>query len=188
MKKLYEEFKLYENLWEEAEVPEKEADPFEEFNLSSSVEIALANFPYDFEIEYDGYTDTWDEDRFDPESAHGHYTVSKSRYYDNFTYEISPEDVLEDLTENFIPKYLAPDFIEKAIKRIKSEFISSSHAGKIEAEIRALYADYQKLEELCGEDCEKLNIFVADHLDTFFYIFESVFQEEYKDRARESNY
>ncbi len=190
MKKLYEEFKLYENLWEEAEVPETE-DPYAEFNLSSSVEEALANYPYDFEIEYDGYTDNWEEDAWDYDSQ-SHTTISRSRRYDDFTYEVSPEEIFEILRDFIIDKYInKPGYIEKALKAYASGFISPDLATEGVADLRKVVADYQKFQELWKTDetaGDKLDIYIADHLDAFFVLFYAPIQKRYRDRARDSQY
>lgn len=165
-------------------------DPFAEFNLSTSVEEALDNYSYDFEIEYAGFTDEWEEPRFDPSSWYGYYTVTKSREYGDYSYSVPIEDILEDLMTEIIPENLNSSYIEKAIKRRIAELEYSAYKDTAESEIRKLVADYQKLEALCeksdDEDYEKLEIFVADHLDEFFVIFYPVFQEKYRDQARET--
>ncbi len=167
-----------------------EVDPFTEFNLSASVEAALANYSYDFEIEYDGFTDEREEDQNDPNSRYGHYTVTKSREYDDYSYSVPVEDILEDLMTDIIPDNLNSNYIERAIKRRIAELRYSAYKDTAESEIRKLIADYQKLEALCeksgDEDYEKLEIFVADHLDDFFVIFYPAFQEKYRDQAREN--
>lgn len=159
--------KLHEAETPAVETPE--VDPFAEFNLSSSVEEALSNFSQDFELEYSGYLDEWDEDRWDPNSDYGHYTVRKSKYYDDYTYSLSPETVFEDVID-----YIWGSNLDKY--------------AKTESE-KELVAKFEKLQDLC-EDPEdvRLDIFVADHLDWFFDMFYNRFRSAYKEIARESNY
>lgn len=192
MKKLYEEFKLYENLWEEAEAPATE-DPYAEFNLSSSVEEALANYPWDFEFDYTGYTVNWEEDSWDYERGE-HTTIPRSRRYDDFTYEVAPEDLFETLRDIIIDEYIdKPGYIEKAIKHYKSGFGSwaQDRAEESAADLRKIVADYNKFQELWKTDetaGEKLDIYIADHLDEFSVLFDLPLKEYYEESAKDSQY
>ena len=192
MKKLHEEFKLYENLWEEAEAPATN-DPYAEFNLSSSVEEALENYPWDFEIEYDGFTDNWEEDSWDYE-RHEYTSIPRSKSYRDFTYEVSPEELWEVLRDLIIDQYIyKPGYIEQAIKHYKSGFGSwaQDSAEAAAEDLRKVVADYQKFQELWKTDetaGDKLDIYIADHLDDFFALFYQPIQERYKKSARESQY
>ena len=180
------------------DAPEAEAtdDRFAEFNLSPSVDVALNNYPKNyFELEYDGFTDEWEEDRFDPNSWYGHYTVSKSREVDAFSYTLDAVDVLETLEDSILPKYFTPETAEKAITRYRARFgnYNKSAAEKGEAAMRKLLADYQKVYALCyenddDEDMEKLSIFVADHLDEFFDLFYDEFKDDYEEIAKDRIY
>ena len=190
MKKLFEEFKEYENLWEDVstEGPEAKsaADPYAEFNLSNSVEEALDNFPDDFEIVYDGYTANWEDDAWDYEREE-HTTVSRSRKYDDFTYRVSAKDVWEVLRDSIIDEYIdKPGYLEKAFKYYASEFLSPSWADESIADLKKVVADYKKLQELQKTDDEagdKTDIYIADQLDSFFVLFELPLKEYYKDLA-----
>lgn len=192
MKKLYEEFKEYENLWEEAEAPATE-DPYAEFNLSSSVEEALANYPWDFEIDYDGYTVNWEEDSWDY-TNHNHTTIPRSRRYNAFTYSVSPKELWETLRDFLIDEYIdKPGYIEKAIKHYTSSFGSWSQdrAEESAAGLRKVVADYQKFQKIWETDetaGDKLDIYIADHLDDFFVLFELPLMEYYEERAKDSQY
>jgi hypothetical protein len=86
--KLFEEFKTYENLWEDYEPTEVD-------------KILWAM--NDFEFEYDGFEVEDVEDRFDPGSWHGHYQVSKTYEHDDFTYKVDAMDVFEVLRDEILP-------------------------------------------------------------------------------------
>ena len=183
------------NLQEDGSEVEAIDDRFAEFNLSTSVDTALNKYPKDyFEIEYEGFTDEWEEDRFDPNSWYGHYTVSKSRDVDDFSYTLDPIDVLETLECDILPDYTTPESLEKVIKRYRARFgkYNTSAADKGEASMRKLMADYQKIYALCEEgnddDNEKLSTFVADHLDDFFDLFYDEFKDKYEESAKDSLY
>lgn len=182
------------NLQEDGSDIEVPDDRFAEFNLSASVDTALNGYPKNyFEIEYEGFTDEWEEDRFDPNSWYGHYTVSKSRDVDDFSYTLDPGDVLETLEWDILPDYTTPESIEKVIKRYRARFgkYNISAADKGEASMRKLMTDYQKIYTLCNEeddDMEKLSIFVADRLDDFFDLFYDEFKDKYEESAKDSVY
>ena len=201
MRKLYEEFKLYENLWEDVEEPqegEKEKtvtseDPYAEFNLSASEEEALAAYTEPFEIEYDGFNIEWDEDRWDPNSAYGHYSVSKSSSINDFTYEVDPEDMYDTLVSMVHKHVVKTNNIEKVLNIYKKSvgFWSEASAESSVAAYRDMLFDYQKLVKICAEDPdegaeEKQYIFIADRLDEFFVLFYPFIQKYYKDSARNS--
>lgn len=194
MKRLFEEFKKYENLWEAVEeAPESKEDEIDrEFELSASVEIALNNYPYNFELKYDGFRDDWEEDSWDPESLYGHTTISRTTLYDDYTYEVSPEDVLDSLLENILPKdKLTPAKIEKAINKLTRQYRFSSYKTQVVNKARKIIADYQKLEALCEQKEgleEKLEIYVADQLEDFFLVFYNDLKELYADEARDSQF
>ena len=179
------------------DIPEAEAtdDRFAEFNLSPSVDAALNKYPKNyFELEYDGFTDEWEEDRFDPNSWYGHYTVSKSREVDDYSYTLDAVEVLETLENDILPEYSTPEAVEKAISRYRARFgkYNKSAADKGEVAMRKLMADYQKIYTLCDEDSdgdmEKLSTFVADNLDDFFDLFYDEFKEQYEDTAKDRLY
>ena len=170
------------------------ADPYAEFNLSSSVEEALANFPDDyFEIRYDRYTVNWEEDSWDYVN-HNHTTIPRSRRFDAFTYEVSPDELFETLRDFIIDSYIdKPGYIEKAIQHYKSGFGSwaQDRAEESVADLRKVVADYQKFQELWKTDetaGEKLDIYIADHLDDFFVLFELPLKDFYEDRAKDSRW
>ena len=168
---------------------------FADFNLSPSVDAALNKYPKNyFELEYDGFTDEWEEDRFDPKSWYGHYTVSKSREVDDYSYTLDAVDVLETLENDILPEYSTSELIEKAITRYRARFgkYNNSAADKGEAAMRKLMTDYQKIYALCDidsdADMEKLSTFVADRLEDFFDLFYDEFQDKYEEAAKDSLY
>lgn len=192
MKKLHEEFELYENLWEDAEAPATE-DPYAEFKLSDSVEVALENYPWDFELEYSGFTDNWEEDSWDYE-RHEYTSIPRSKRYDDYTYSVSPKDLWETLRDIIIDQYISkPGYIEKAIKYYKSSFVSwnQDRAEESAEDLRKIAADYQKFQELWKTDetaGDKLDIYIADHLDEFFCLFELPLKDYYEESAKDSLY
>lgn len=168
-------------------------DPYAEFNLSPSVEVALENYPYDFEIDYDGYTVNWEEDAWD-HTNQNHTTIPRSRRYDAFTYDVSPEELWETLRDIVIDEYIAkPGYIEKAIKHYKSGFGSwaQDRAEESAAGLRKIVADYNKFQKLWETDetaGEKLDIYIADHLDEFAVLFDLPLKEYYEERAKDSRW
>jgi hypothetical protein len=87
--KLHEEFKEYENLWEDYE-------PTEVDKLLWDTE--------DFEFEYEGWEEEGYEDHFDPGRAYGHYQTSSTYKHDDFTYAVDAVDVFETLRDEILPK------------------------------------------------------------------------------------
>ena len=125
MKTLHEEFKEYENLWEEAKTLKEDFDDgfkkaFEEFknyladpenrtkyNASTSQEQSAIEKPVsdeldkmlasydDIELYYDGFEGEWYEDHYSHSS--GHYTTGGRLYYPEFIYEIDAASAYEDI-------------------------------------------------------------------------------------------
>ena len=123
MKTLHEEFKEYENLWEEAKTLNENFDDgfkkaFEEFksylanpenrakyNTATSQEQSAIEKPVDseldkmldsyddIELEYDGFEREWYEDHYSHIS--GHYTTGGTTRYPDFTYEIDATSAYE---------------------------------------------------------------------------------------------
>lgn len=210
MKKLFEEFKEYENLWEDApteepkatepEEPEEEEDEQEveeqklrdELNLSTEEEVIAwyKQHNYRVEISYPGYTDTWDEDRWDPNSDYGHYTVTKSKSYDDFEYEIDVEEALEFVWDKIIwneEKYLTPTYLDKVVKKLQRQSLrwEKDRAPQIAADAKEFLSDYQRVRDFCDkwDDDELLTCFVASRLDSFEYYYEEIFRSHYYDEA-----
>jgi hypothetical protein len=86
--KLYEEFKVYEKLWEAVE-----PDP---------VDKVLQEYD-DFKFDYDGFTEDGYEDRFDPGSAYGHYQTYTTHEHDDYTYTVDAVDIFEALKDDILP-------------------------------------------------------------------------------------
>lgn len=125
MKTLHEEFKEYENLWEEAKVLKEDfgdglKKAFEEFknylanpenrakyNASTEEEQSVIEKPLydeinkllhsydDIELYYDGFEGEWFKDHFSYSS--GHYTTGGTTRYPDFTYEIDAVSAYEDI-------------------------------------------------------------------------------------------
>ena len=192
--KLHEEFKLYENLWEEtSEAPKAEVTVEEltkKYNLSTTVEAALAEYSEPFEIDYDDMVDEWEEDAWDYQAGN-HTTIAKSRNIDAFTYEVSVDDVFDKLVDEFLKEYRLLNQLEYTIKRLKKEYRFNNYAARMEPILRELVNDYIELSELCKKNYELVElpyIFVADNLENFFELFYNVFQEEYQEDAINSQY
>ena len=170
-------------------------DPFAGFSLSDSVEDALEQYPDDFELEYEGFVDDWEEDRFDPDSRYGHYTVSKSTAYDDHSYSVSAYEIFETLADSIIPRNMKLSwFAKNRIQKKEHELRYSSSKEAVISKLKKLVEDYYKLEALCTEldDPEKLDIFIADNLETFFELFydelEDYYMEEARDQARRNQW
>jgi hypothetical protein len=189
MKKLFEEFKTYESLWEDVEeVPEDKGDSIDkEFELSASWEIAMDTCPESFELEYDGYIEDWEQDAWDYEASR-YTTVSRATEYDDYTYEVYTEELLRVLMRDILVKQnLTPAKIAEVVKKIESQYRYSAYKAQAVNKAKKLISDYQKLEALYEKDNsleEKLEIFVIDHLEDFFFIFNEDIKEYYEDDAK----
>lgn len=203
MKKLFEEFKIYENLWESEAATEEKAEATEvnpaveeltkKYNLSASVEAALAKYREPFSIDYDEMIDEWEEDAWDYRAGN-HTTRTRSNHLDAFTYKVKADDVFDKLIYEFLEEYQVRDQLEDTIKRLKKEYRYSDYASRMEPVFTKLVNEYLELAEFdeaadTDYDLEELSyIYVADNLEDFFELFYDVFQEEYKEEAINSQY
>lgn len=187
MKRLFEEFKNYENLWEAVEeVPATKGEELDkEFELSASWERAWDTCPSTFELEYDGFIEDWAQDSWDPESPYGYTTISRTTEYDDYTYEITDEQLLDSLKYILDKKRLTPAKIDKVIKELTRPYKFSSYTEVIE-KAKKLIADYQKLAAICEQDeslSEKPEIFIIDHMEDFFFVFNEDIKEYFEGDA-----
>ena len=189
MKKLFEEFKTYESLWEAVEeAPVTKGDEIDkEFELSASWEIAWDTCPKTFELEYDGYIEDWEQDAWDYDASQ-YTTVSRTTEYDDYTYEITDEQLLDSLKYILDKKRLTPAKIAEVVKKIESQYRYSAYKAQVVSEAKKLIADYQKLAAICEQDeslSEKLEIFIIDHIEDFFFVFNDDIKEYYENDAKD---
>lgn len=193
--KLHEEFKEYENLWEAeaSEVKPTAEELTKKYNLSDSVEAALAKYKEPFQIEYDDMIDEWEEDAWDYRAGN-HTTVTKSNQIDAFTYELSADEVFDKIVDDFLDEYPILNQLDDTIKRLKKEYWLNDYAERMKPILTELINDYQELLEYSeanehdDELAELPYIHIADNLEEFFELYYDVFQEECKEEAINSQY
>lgn len=130
----------------------------------------------DYELEYDGFSEDWYEDHFDPGSYYGHYQTTGVNNFDDFTYEIDAVslweymvDILDKKIEESSPysltneyKKLVQDCIaadgteeEDAVNEVANVFLAKNLH-----DFADLY--YEDLLKLCSERAYE---WARDHLD-----------------------
>jgi hypothetical protein len=189
--KLYEEFKEYENLWEDAEyrseyarlmaTPEGRAE-LNKMPLEKRLELRKADKDVDpveialkkkakVELEYDGFEDEWSEFHNDPMSDYGFYETAHASSCDDFTFEVEPGDMLEFLLE----------FITECVDNgtaPNNELINTyKELDKAYAETTEYVAEKQAL--------EALSLFVVENLEAFVEMFYDRIKEHYEEQAME---
>ena len=203
MKKLHEEFKEYESLWEDisteepgvekAESTEMEVEKqklMDELELETEEEVIAwwKQHNYYVEVEYPAYTDSWEEDAWDPESQYGHYTIPKSEHHDDFVYHVDVEDALDFVWENIIfndDKYLTSAYLDRAVKKLQKQAFFKDRLPQIAEGAQKLLADYEKVKAFYEkwDDEDILKCFAATHLDSFEYYYAEEFKDYYYDQA-----
>ncbi len=195
--KLYEEFKLFENMWDDHLTEEKEfrseyakliSTPEGRAELNNmmkndrkkwlelvdadkavdQVEQALKNAK-DIELEYEGFSDDWFEDRFDPGSWWGHYQDEGSCYYPDYTYKVDARDMLETLGVTILPKYAAKFANNELVKewqRLDKAWENSTDETEDEAN-------------------EAIDLFIIKNMESFVDLFLDQIIDYYADDARE---
>ena len=162
--KLYEEFNEYETMWSKDTLQEEQAvDPVDEI---------LKTYD-DFEFEYDGWSETVSEDRFDPFSSYGHYEVSRSYDYDNFTYKVDAFDMFELFVDSF-PKLIK---INKKYDEYELELINKYK------ELEQAWENSTKENE--EETAAAIDLFIAENLESLVNTFYYELQDHYESAAYE---
>lgn len=155
--KLHEEFNEYENMWEDTKALEEAVDPVDE----------VLNKTPDYELEYEGFDSEWSEDKFDPNSWYGHYTVDGTDHYNDFTYKIDAGSLFE---------YLVDLLQDKAQEPVTNELMT---------EYKKLMDAWYKAE---GEEetkaCAAMELWVAQHL----HELADLYYEDIVEYNRESAY
>lgn len=144
--KLHEEFREYENLWEDYE-------PTEVDKLLWAMD--------DFEFEYDGFEEEGYEDHFDP--RYGHSQTSKTYEHDDYTYKVDAVDMFEFMRDIFLPKNADKiSDVELAAEYKKLETAWENSTEETEA------AACEALEIFLAKNLEKfVNIFYSELKDYF---------------------
>ena len=192
---LFEEFELYEKLWNTKTLTEEKTFRSEYAELCATPEgreklraMSLKDWNAliaadreadpvikeletlgDFEFEYDGFDSEWYEDRFDPGSWYGHYQVGGTYSYPDFTYTVSPEDVFETLRDSIIGKYA---------DKVKPTEILSTY---LQLEKTWSEADDDNEDELG----EAIDLYLAKNLNAFVDLFMEQLSEYYQEDAHE---
>jgi hypothetical protein len=153
--KLHEEFKEYENLWEAAE---EAVDPVSE---------VLENTP-DYELEYEGFDTEWSEDKWNPNSWYGHYTVDGTSHFRDFAYGVDSVSLFEYLV----------DLLQNKAKEPSTSGIMAEYKKLMQA----WYAAEGEEEAIA---CEAMELYVAQHLHELADLYEKDIAEHYKEFAYE---
>lgn len=122
------------------------------------------------ELEYEGFNDDWFEDRFDPNSNYGHYQVTGSTGYNDFTYKVEAGDLF--------------DFIEEYCL---SEEKDSSKSPEV-AEYLRLKNIYEATDfgtEESDEAFDAMNLYLAQNLEKFFEVYEKDVYDYFEEQAQE---
>lgn len=190
---LFEEFNLYEGLWDTTTLTEEKTFRSEYAKLCSTPEgreklkamsledrYALIkadqeadpvqkeiNTFNDFEFEYGGFSSEWYEDHFDPGSWHGHYQTGGSYQYPDFTYTVAPSEVFDTLNDIILPKYadkVKPNELLTTYLQLEKAWSESNNEN--EAELG-----------------EAMDLYLAENLDAFVDLFMEQLSEYYQDDA-----
>ena len=119
--KLHEEFKTYENLWEDYEL-----DPTSK----------LINSYEDFVFDYEGWEEEGYEDHFDPASAYGHYQTSSTTVHPDFTYDVDAMTVFETLRDKILPEKsnkISDAGLQAEYKKLEAAWENSTEEARYEA-------------------------------------------------------
>ena len=136
----------------------------------SRVDQELAKLE-DFELEYGGYEDEWYEDRWDPMSQHGHYQNSGTTRHGDFTYTVSAEDMFE---------YIGSELLSIERNPEKSPLIKE--VFRLSQAWDDAYDKYGDSVETDKAE-EELNLYIIQHLDEFFTIYEKESYAHYEEAA-----
>ena len=154
--KLHEEFKEYENLWDDSN---KEVDPVDQ----------ILNTTDDFELEYDGFEVEWYEDHFDPSSSYGHYQTGGTDYHPDFTYKVNAINMFETLRDDILPKH--------------AEKVTDS---TLVTEYRKLAQAWENSTDATeAETGDAMELYIAKNLEELVDTFIDEILEHYKEEALE---
>ena len=196
MKSLFEELKLYEEMWEESKPLTEEEKTFRseyarlwstpegreqyknlplETRLQLSKEDREADPVYktldttpDFDLEYDGFADEWCKDHFDPGSWYGHYQTCGTNHYSDFVYSVDAQSMFETLRDTIIPMHGKLGMDELLDNYLNMEKVWEDAEG----------AEADALEE-------ELDLLLAKNLDHIFEMFVEEITAHYYDDAYE---
>lgn len=155
--KLHEEFKEYENLWEDAEL-----DPVDE----------ILNDYDSIKFDYDGFTVEGYEDHFDP--RYGHWDTAETYEHDDFTYDVDAVSMFEFLRDTFLPKNVNKiSDVELATEYKKLESAWENSTDETED------AACEALEIFLAKNLEEF-------VNIFYYELKEYYSEEAYDWARDN--
>lgn len=146
----------------------------EEFKLYESlwdnpVDKILQEDPV-IELEFDGFSRDWEE----PYASWNGYEVvdrvkSGENTYHKFTYKVDSRDIFELLRDTIIPKHwneVPANDLLTAYRKLESAWESSTPEDE-------------------EKTCEAMELFLAEHLETFIEMFLKQLKEEYLEEAEE---
>lgn len=189
------EYKLYESMWDKPLVEEKTfrseyarlmstpegREQYRAMPLEDRLALSKADREVDpvqkeldaledFEFEYDGFSQEWYEDHFDPGSYYGYYQTSGTYQYSDFSYSVGSVDVFETLRDIIISK---PN-----IDKVKPNELLTNYLKLDKAWAEAS----EDMEDELGEQTE---LYLAKNLEAFVEMFYEPLVEYYKDSAYE---
>lgn len=162
---LYEEMKLWESMWDDP------ARTYEDTETDKLVDEILSNYSEeDFTYEYDGFSEEYPEDHFN--SWDGYWQTSKVYRYNDFEYEVDPEDLYERLTE--------------VTRKELEDILKASEKNELMSTFEKLNREYfNASKEQETELINKLRLFVAENLEDLYLATYGYFWKEYEERAYE---
>lgn len=162
--KLFEEFKLYEIMWDEEQLKGVSSKELQEDNEADPVHQILSKME-DIDFEFGGFDRERYEDKWSNTS--GHYTNDWTDHYGYFNYSQDAMTVFEDIRDEIIPKYI--DKVEQV---------------PLIQECRKLYYEWNNsTDETEDETGAKFELFIAQHLEDLSYIFNDQLTEKYMEEA-----
>ena len=154
--KLFEEFKLYETMWN--------GEPLKEDNGTDPIQQILSKIE-DITFEFGGFDRERSEDKWSNTS--GHYTNDWTDSYGHFNYSQDASIVFEDIRDKIIPEYI--DKVEQV---------------PLIQECRKLYYEWDNsTDETEDETGDKFELFIAQHLGDLASIFNDQLAEKYMEEA-----
>jgi hypothetical protein len=152
--KLHEEFREYENLWEDYEPDE-----------ISKMLWAMD----DIEIEYDGWTEEGFNDHFD--SRYGHWTTPTSYDVPDTVYKVDAMTMYEALIDHILPKYIN----EVDDKNLVAEYKSL---------VAACEESENSSKEASEAAWDALALFIVQNMEDLVALLYDKVQEHFEDDAR----
>ena len=143
--------------WTKLLLADRAADPVEQ----------LLNKTKDYELDYKSFSRDWEEDKFDPNSAYGHYQDYGTDYYSDFSYPVKAHTLYEYLND------------------LLAEKVKEPSTSELMAEYKKLYQAWQSATgEAEDIALEALELFQAQNL----YDLADLYIDEVKEHFSEDAY